>query len=181
MRHALLASLLLLAACGGAAPSSTTTTTAAAAATQDPDCPVEVAGTSVAVEDTGRGAALVFVTTGDVVELRARLARVAEAHNARHAAMGPLPSEADVASDDGGHHHHHHGGGDGGHGGGHGGAGGSGLAGMIGSHSRAAVEEIEGGARLVMVSMAGQEQALRDELRMHAGHLEAGTCGMGHP
>ena len=41
-------------------------------AKDDPACPVLVAGTSASVEDTNDGGALVFVTTGDVAQVRKR-------------------------------------------------------------------------------------------------------------
>lgn len=40
--------------------------------TSDPSCPLEVPGTSISVEDTANGAALVFVTTGDAAQVRTR-------------------------------------------------------------------------------------------------------------
>lgn len=64
MRIHKLAPFVLLAACGSSAktrPAGTPVPTAA----DDPSCPVSVAGTSVTVEDTAGGAALVFVTTGE--------------------------------------------------------------------------------------------------------------------
>src|SRR5688572_21572503 len=50
--------MLALVACGGGATTTTTTPTHAKAS--DPACPVAVSGTSVTVEDTDTGAALVF-------------------------------------------------------------------------------------------------------------------------
>ena len=61
--------LLALVACGQPAAHSTTPPPAPHG---DPSCPVEVPGTSVTVEDMPTGAALVFVTTGDVTELQSR-------------------------------------------------------------------------------------------------------------
>lgn len=52
---------------------------------------------SVTVEDTDRGAALVFVTTGDVNEVRKRVAAMKDMHNEHHAAMGPLPTGAEAS------------------------------------------------------------------------------------
>jgi hypothetical protein len=49
---------------------------------------VLVAGTSVAVEDTADGAALVFVTTGDVAAVRKRAATLADMH-VHHGASDP--------------------------------------------------------------------------------------------
>ncbi|HTR51698.1 MAG TPA: hypothetical protein VMJ10_13375 [Kofleriaceae bacterium] len=72
-----LALVLVLAACGHAAAPAATP---APATSGDPTCPVEVPATSVTVEDTATGGALVFVTTGDVAELRARCAKFAMVH-----------------------------------------------------------------------------------------------------
>jgi len=63
--------LLALFACGHPAAHDTTP---APTSKGDPTCPAEVSGTSVTVEDTPTGAALVFVTTGDVKDLQARTA-----------------------------------------------------------------------------------------------------------
>ncbi|HEY1555636.1 MAG TPA: hypothetical protein VGF94_12450 [Kofleriaceae bacterium] len=70
-----LAVLLALAACGHAAPGDHAAPPPAAH--DDPACPVAVPGTSVTVEDTPTGGALVFVTTGNVDDLRARAAKFA--------------------------------------------------------------------------------------------------------
>ena len=195
MLRATLMSLVLVACGGGSSstPATGTTTPAQPAASADPTCPVSVAGTSVTVEDTATGAAFVFVTTSDVAELRKRVAAVAAEHNQRHGAMGPLPDGTDAGG--GGHDHHagHGGGGEhAGHGGGgehaghggdhasHGGAGGGGLAAMIGLHSKAVASDIDGGARLEFVAFANDVGKMQSELRMHAQHLSAGSCGMDH-
>lgn len=72
--------LILLVACGQPAKHETTTAPAPAVA-KDPTCPLEVPGTSLTVEDTNDGAALVFVTTGDATDVQAR----ADAFAAQHA------------------------------------------------------------------------------------------------
>jgi hypothetical protein len=46
-------------------------------------CPMQVEGTSATAEDVEGGAALAFTTTGDVAELRRRVAHMADMHN-RH-------------------------------------------------------------------------------------------------
>lgn len=202
LRPSLLALCLgSLAACGGASSSSTSTTPAeprslATTDAADPSCPMAVTGTSVSVEDTATGAALVFVTTSDVPELRKRVATLAAMHNDHHAAMGPLPD----GTDQGGGHDHHaaHGGHDhGGHDhGGHdhaahvangehaahhgGGAHAGHAGGMIGVHSKAEASEIEGGAKITFTSFATDVAKMQTELRMHAEHLAAGTCAMKH-
>jgi hypothetical protein len=183
---------LLLAACGGAsqsaAPSTpaphTATSPAPAPTDDDPSCPVTVPGTSVSVEDTNTGAALVFVTTGDAAELRRRVGSMATMHNEQHGAMGPLPTGNEDAGHAGHDMHAMHGdhsahGGHAGHdmsGGEHAGH----AGGMIGVHSKAAAEDIAGGARLVFIAAPNDVAKLQDELRMHAQHFAAGTCQMSH-
>lgn len=73
--------LLLFVACGQPAKHEATAPPPAAAAAKDPTCPLEVPGTSVTVEDTTDGAAMVFVTTGDSADVQAR----ADAFAAQHA------------------------------------------------------------------------------------------------
>lgn len=179
---------LAIAACGGASSSSPSTRTASGAGHQDagdPSCPVAVPGTSVTVEDTDTGAALVFVTTGDVGELRKRVAAMAQMHNDEHGKMGPLPTGAEA----GGVDHAAMGHGGGGSGGdhaamGHGGGGGGGehaghAGGMITVHSRADAGDIEAGARLAFVAAGADIGKLQGELRTHAQHLASGSCAMG--
>jgi hypothetical protein len=175
--------LAVVAACGGARESARQPAPTPIV-DDDPSCPVAVAGTSVTVEDTDTGAAFVFVTTGDVAELRKRVAAMAEMHNDHHGSMGPLPTgDADA----GGHDHSGHGGHAAGSGGGHdghdpGGGDHAGHAGgMIRVHSAARAEELEGGARLVLVVAPADVARLQDELRRHAQHLSGGTCTMDHP
>ena len=71
----------LAAACGHPATHDSTTPAHEA---DDPSCPMVVPGTAVAVEDTDRGAALVFVTTGDVDKVRERAKFLAAAHSKRN-------------------------------------------------------------------------------------------------
>jgi hypothetical protein len=172
-----------LAACGGGAAAPAVEAPRAAREAGDPTCPVSVAGTSVTVEDTDTGAALVFVTTGDAAELRRRVAQVASSHNDHHAAMGPLPDGTEQASHDhGGHTGHAAPTGHAGHAmpGSHAGHGAGGPAGsMIGVHSKATTIEIEGGVKLQFLAGAPDVARLQGELRMHAQHLGAGTCAMG--
>lgn len=191
LRSATLSLSLLVAACGGA-PQAPQAPHDPAPATEpaDPTCPMTIAGTSVTVEDTATGAALVFVTTSDVGELRKRVAAVATMHNEHHGKMGALPDGTEAGGADHAHHHH------GGHGGGeatgdHAGHGGGGhvpggqpaamqLGTMIGVHSKAAATEIDGGARLELIAGAADVAKLQGELRMHAQHLASGTCTMSH-
>ena len=67
--------------CGQPAKHDTTPPPAPAAA-HDATCPLEVPGTSVTVEDTADGAALVFVTTGDASAVQASADAFAAAHPA---------------------------------------------------------------------------------------------------
>ena len=161
---------LSVAACGSG-PAATTTptpaTTAPGAAT-DPSCPVAVPGTSVTVEDAPSGAALVFVTTGDVAELRRRVATMASMHNEHHGAMGPLPDGTDAGGGHEGHdmsgHEGHDMSGHAGHdmaGGPHAGH----AGGMIGVHSRATASDIEGGAKLAITASSGDVAKLQSELQ----------------
>lgn len=75
-----LALFLAVAACGSKSSSQTTAPAARPMTADDPSCPLLVPGTSVSVEDTTNGAALVFVTTGDPLAVRARAAALAEMH-----------------------------------------------------------------------------------------------------
>lgn len=170
-----------IAACGGGAKSSPTTmkpTTSTTAETNDPSCPVAVPGTSVTVEDAAAGASLVFVTTGDVAELRRRVSAMASMHNDHHASMGALPDGKDGKDAGGGHAGHDMSGGKhAGHdmsSGKHAGH----AGGMIGVHSKAEASDIEGGAKITFVANGGEVAKLQSELRMHAQHFAAGTCGM---
>ncbi len=174
---------LAIAACGGGAKSSPATTPATATAEpSDPSCPVAVPGTSVTVEDASAGAALVFVTTGDVTELRRRVTTMASMHNDHHGSMGPLPD----GNEGGGGHAGHDMGGHAGHdmSGGHAGHDMSGskhaghAGGMIGVHSKAEASDVEGGAKINFVANGADVAKLQGELRMHAQHFSAGTCEM---
>jgi hypothetical protein len=69
-----------LGACGSKGSSTEQTVPTKPVATDDPSCPLLVPGTSVSVEDSTNGAALVFVTTGDPLAVRARAAALAEMH-----------------------------------------------------------------------------------------------------
>lgn len=158
---------VLVIACGGGATKQATTAIAPPSA-GDPACPVSVAGTSVTVEDTDTGAALVFVTTGDVADVRKRAAMLATKHNEHHAAMGPLPDGTEAA---GGHEHHHHPAPEGGHD--H-----AAMGSMIGVHSKAVPADIEGGVKIAFIAGSSDVGSLQTELRMHAKHYAAGSCEM---
>ena len=74
--------LALLVACGGQPAKPPSTTVAPPAASSDKTCPLEVPGTSVTVEDTNDGGALVFVTTGNAADVQMRADAFAAAHPA---------------------------------------------------------------------------------------------------
>jgi hypothetical protein len=186
--------LAAVGACGGSSQPAAQQPKASATTAADPSCPVTVPGTSVAVEDTNTGAALVFVTTSDVVELRKRVATMAQMHNDHHGSMGPLPdgnaAGAGHAGHDMGGHAGHDMGGHAGHdmggGGDHAGHDMSGggkhaghAGGMIGVHSKAAASDVEGGAKIAFTANGADAAKLQGELRMHAQHLASGSCEMG--
>jgi hypothetical protein len=157
--------VVLAAGCGSSSkPATTAVTQPGGGPADDPTCPVLVAGTSVTVEDTDSGAALVFVTTGDAAAVRTRARALADAHNAKHAAMEQPGGAADPHAGHGAH------------------AGGGEppkkmtMGTMIGAHSTAAVTDVDGGARVIFT--AHDPAALQSELRMHAQHLTGGTCEM---
>ena len=89
-------------ACGGSNSSTAQTTPAdRAAKADDPSCPLLVPGTSLSVEDTTGGAALVFVTSGDPLAVRARAAKLAEMHTKHdgpETAMGMMFSAGSTAT-----------------------------------------------------------------------------------
>jgi len=140
----------------------------------------------VTVEDASEGAALVFVTTEDVTELRRRVSTMASMHNEHHGSMGALPD----GKDGGGGHAGHDMGGHAGHdmsgqgSGGHAGHDMSGTkhaghaGGMIGVHSKAEASDVEGGAKITFVANGADVAKLQGELRVHAQHFSAGTCAM---
>jgi hypothetical protein len=71
------ATLVILLALGCGSPAKpvdkpTVTDAQPATAEGDPTCPLLVPGTSISVEDTDKGPAFVFVTTGDVAAVRAK-------------------------------------------------------------------------------------------------------------
>jgi len=169
----------LVAACHSSSPARPAAPGAALVIADD-RCPMGVAGTAVAVEDTATGAALVFASTGDLPSLRARVDGWATRHNQRHGAMGPLPTgdETAAAAPAGGDphaHHHHHGGGE---------AGGAAArssdpdpAAWINAHSRAEASETAQGTRLTFTTFPDQVPALQTELRRSAEQLGSSGCG----
>ena len=70
-------------------------------AADDPSCPLVVPGTSISVEDTADGPSFVFVTTGDVAQVRTRGAALAAMHNEHKgpsSALGMMFSPGSAAS-----------------------------------------------------------------------------------
>jgi hypothetical protein len=111
------------------------------------------AGTQVVTSDTSDGVAVAFTTTGDVAALQAHVRHMADMHD-RMSAM-------------------HQGSGM------HGGMGSAGMMSMQMIPSRASVEDIPGGARLVLVpDDPAQLSALRTLVREHAAMMAAGQCPM---
>lgn len=182
---------VLLAACGGSqnppAKSESGAVPYAGANSAGEMCPMQLAGTQVAAEDTQDGVAMVFTTSGDVSELRRRVRRMAEMHQthmANHSShMGP--------------------GGMGSGGMGSGGMMGSGAMGsgtmgpeqpmgskpmMGGEHmgmhmvpSAARTEDVDGGARIVLTPEDPARLAeLRAHAREHAAMMAKGQCPMKH-
>ncbi len=137
----------------------------------------------------GKDRATLFVTTGDVAELRARVTAMAAKHNAHHGAMGALPDGTGGGGEHAGHDMGamHGGGAHAGHdmGGGHAGHDTSGMhggggGGMIMMHSKADAADIEGGIKVIFTVAPADVAKIQAELRMHAQHLAAGTCAMKH-
>jgi len=143
-------------------------------------CPMQISGTAVAASDMEGGVGLDFTTTGDVVELRRRVGRMAEMHDGHgHMRMGggtPPCAEAehrhgadeddDEDGDEDGAGHH---------GSGHDGMGGR----MMMPEATATVEDIEGGARFVLrPTDPAQLVTLREHVHMRAERMADGECPM---
>lgn len=126
---------VLLVACGGQPAKHEPTVPTPPSSASDPTCPLEVPGTSVSVEDTNDGGALVFVTTGDADGVQKRADAFAAAHGAAT----------------------------------------TGFAAMVAASAKVNAQHIDHGAKLVF---AGDAASIQSELRMHAGHLSAGSCAM---
>ena len=118
---------------------------------EDPTCPLLVAGTSISAEDTETGAALVFVTTGDVAAVRARATALVAAHNAR-AVDGDHLAESCHGC----------------------------MADTVETPSKATLAEVPGGAKVTFTTANADLGFMQQgALRMHAGHLaHGGSCKM---
>jgi hypothetical protein len=116
-------------------------------------CPMmmDPATTQITSSDTSDGIALLFTTSGDVADLRARVRRMAEMHGMH----------------------------DGGKMRGQGGMHGKGKMQMHMVPSRATVEDVPDGARILLVPAdPAQLAALRQHVRRHAGMMAEGRCPM---
>lgn len=96
--------LIVLAACGSKPAKAPDSPAPPPATADDPSCPLLVPGTSLTVEDTANGAALVFVTTGDAAAVRTRASALATMHTKHDGpakAMGMMfsPGSTAAASD----------------------------------------------------------------------------------
>lgn len=131
-------------------------------------CPMGVQGTQVAVEDVEGGVALTFTTaTGSVDELRARVAKMAEHHNAMASGQKSTCAGKDDPACMG-------------QGGMHGGGmhGGMGMGGMPMMSAKASAEDVPGGSRLVLKTEdPAQVAALREHAHHHAEMMTKGECG----
>jgi hypothetical protein len=167
---ALLVSVLALASCASSQQQPTAATPAAPAeAPSQPgmghdmadSCPMAVEGTAARAEDVEGGAAMAFTTTGDVAELRRRVAQMAEMHEQHHggghgAMMG---GDADQGAMGGGRM----------------------GGGMKMPPATARSEEIEGGARLVLTPKDPADlPKLREHAHQHAEKMASGQCPMMH-
>ncbi len=123
-------------------------------------CPMKVSGTTVAATDVDGGIALTFTTKGEsVAEVRQRVRRMAEMHN--NAGSGE--------------HQHVAGAGAGHVGGGQGGMMMGG--GMMMPAATASVEDLEGGARLILRPNDPAHLAtLQEHVRMKAKRMAHGEC-----
>lgn len=131
----------------------------------DRDCPLALPGVQMISEVTADGVALVFKTTGggDPAELRARVHQLAERHNERQVPADDTATRREQEGD--------------------------GMASAEGAHgmdmhgaareipSRAAVEEIAGGARIVFTpSDPAKVGLLREQIRVHGKEMASSNC-----
>jgi hypothetical protein len=141
-------------------------------------CPMQVPGTTAKTADVEGGVALSFTTSGDVADLRQRVRGMAEMHN-RHHSDGMMMGGQQGAG--GGSREHPHG---------SGAAAGDGCCGermmmhggMMMPSATASVEDIPGGARIILRPKdPAKLGALREHARMHAARMAQGECPMMAP
>ena len=143
-------------------------------------CPMQVAGTSVRTEDVEGGVAIAFSTTGDVAELRRRVAHMVEMHDrsaggGRQHGMAMHGHQGSAAP---GHHHHGSPPAAGGQAPGRA-MGGPGMSGPRMPAADARSEDVEGGARMVLTPRDPTElTALREHTRQMAERMATGECPM---
>lgn len=114
-------------------------------------CPMPVAGTTVIATEVDGGMALVFTTTGEVGEVRQRVRRMAELHNAHPART---QERSQQAKDQGGFAHEPM------------------------PDSVATAVDVEHGAQLTLVPKAAADlSVLREHARQHADRINRGDCG----
>jgi len=136
-------------------------------------CPIGEPGTTIDVEDTDDGAAMVFVTLGDVGALRTQVFAMADLHNQIFAAVLDVPEREPAPGDEAEDDEPVHASGPGPRP-----AAGLGPRGrderdlvvLVPSHAR--VESIAGGARLVFSTAADEIPGLRAEVRGEADAIE---------
>lgn len=115
-------------------------------------CPMPVPGTTVAAADIEGGAALTFITTGDVNELRLRIRRMAELNNEHP----PRHRDGDLRPNPGGEPADMH---------------------EQMPDTTATAEDLENGAQLTLVPKNPADLTLlRDHLRQHADKINRGDC-----
>ncbi len=153
---------------GHAAPAATAQpSTVAPAGGMAGMCPMSVPGTNVSAADTATGEALTFTTSPDQASaLREKVHAMADMHNRHHASgdagsggMGGVMGGGGMAG---------------------GGMAGGGMDGMqMPPPSRAAVEDLPDGARLLVTPNDQADlQRLQSTVRMHAEHMQQHGCGM---
>jgi hypothetical protein len=128
-------------------------------------CPMEVKGTTAGAEDVDGGAAMVFKTTGDVAELRQRVAHMAEMHNQHHGeGHGPGMGMQGGQAGAGGAEQSAHAGM---------------MAGMMMPPSTARAEDVDGGARLILAPKDPADlNKVRQHVQQHAQQMASGKCPM---
>ncbi len=135
---------------------------AQAQAAADRDCPLALPGAQMVSEVTADGVALVFTTSGgDAGELRARVHQMAERHNEAQVPDAATASEQagdGMGTAEGAHGMDMHG-----------------AAREV--PSRAAVEDIAGGARIVFTpSDPAKVGLLREQIRVHGKEMASTNC-----
>lgn len=130
-------------------------------------CPMAVEGTTVRSEELDGSVALVFTTTGDVADLRRRVAHMAEMHGRHH-----QEGRGHGMHMHGRHHQEEHRHGRHMHGSEHGDT-------MMMPPSAVRSEEVDGGARLVFTPRDPADLAsMREHVHQHAERMAGGQCPM---